>query len=74
MSKNIKVELAISQEYYILCKHHIIAGSETLLERGWCLWELGLRGHSKKKSLIIGNLDPKVSTSYVGAWEQNINV
>lgn len=60
MSKNVKVELAISQEYYILCKHHLVAGSLTLLDRGWCIWELGLRAHSKKSSLIIGELAAKV--------------
>ncbi len=60
MSKKIKIELGISQEYYILCKNHIVAGSKTLLDRGWCLWELGLRAHSKQDSLIIGNLEAKV--------------
>ena len=33
LSKNIQVELAISQEYYILCWLHIIAGSDSLLDR-----------------------------------------
>jgi hypothetical protein len=60
LSKNIKVELAISQEYYILCSLHIIAGSDSLLDRGWCLWELGLRAYSGKNSLIIGKLQEKV--------------
>ena len=63
LSKKITVELAISQEYYILCLHHIIAGSNSLLDRGWCLWELGLRAYSKKKSLVIGKLQEKVKTS-----------
>ena len=71
-SRNIGVELAISQEYYILCPLHLVAGSnerisiqdEThLLRRGWCLWELGLRAHSKKQSLIMGNVEIKVSTN-----------
>eukprot|EP00291_Cryptomonas_curvata_P005708 CAMPEP_0172198658 /NCGR_PEP_ID=MMETSP1050-20130122/28220_1 /TAXON_ID=233186 /ORGANISM="Cryptomonas curvata, Strain CCAP979/52" /LENGTH=350 /DNA_ID=CAMNT_0012875525 /DNA_START=353 /DNA_END=1405 /DNA_ORIENTATION=- len=59
LSKNVKVELAISQEYYILCENHIIAGSITLLDRGWCVWELSLRAHSKKNSLVIGELEAK---------------
>jgi hypothetical protein len=63
MSKNIKVELAISLEYYILCWLHIIAGSNSLLDRGWCLWELGLRAYSRKDSLIIGKLQEKVNNS-----------
>jgi hypothetical protein len=60
LSKKIQVELAISQEYYILCGLHIIAGSKSFLNRGWCLWELGLRAHSGKKSLVIGKLPEKV--------------
>ena len=60
LSKNVVVELAISQEYYILCENHIVAGLPTLLERGWCLWELCLRAYSKKNSLIIGKLEVKV--------------
>ena len=63
LSKKITVELAISQEYYILCCLHIIAGSNSLLNRGWCIWELGLRAHSGKESLIIGKLQEKVKTS-----------
>ena len=60
MSKNVKVELAISQEYYILCANHFVAGSSSLLDRGWCIWELGLRAYSEKTSLIIGELAAKV--------------
>ena len=60
LSKKIKVELAITQEYYILCWLHIVAGSDSLLDRGWCLWELGLRAYSKQDSLIIGTLQEKV--------------
>ena len=56
LAKNIPVELGVAQEYYILCIVHIIAGSQTLLQRGWCIWELGLRAHAKKESLIIGLL------------------
>jgi hypothetical protein len=56
MSKNIRVELGIAQEYYILCILHVVAGSGSFLTRGWCLWELGLRAHAKKESLIIGSL------------------
>jgi hypothetical protein len=62
LSKNIRVELAISQEYYILCTHHIVAGSYSLLDRGWCLWELGLRAYSRQDSLIIGQLQEKVKS------------
>jgi hypothetical protein len=60
LSKKVKVELAISQEYYILCENHIVAGSSSLLNRGWCLWELGLRAYAKKNSLMIGNMPAKV--------------
>ena len=60
LSKKIHVELAISQEYYILCWLHIVAASDSLLDRGWCLWELGLRAHSRRNSMIIGMLQEKV--------------
>ena len=60
LAKNIPVELGVAQEYYILCILHVVAGSETLLRSGWCLWELGLRAHAKEKSLIIGLLEKKV--------------
>ena len=60
LSKNIPVELAIAQEYYILSDRHVVAGSKSLLDRGWCIWELGLRAHSNKRSIIIGKLDEKV--------------
>ena len=62
LSKKIKVELAITQEYYISCGLHIVAGSDSLLGRGWCLWELGLRAYSKKDSLIIGKLKEEVNS------------
>jgi hypothetical protein len=55
-SKNIRVELGIAQKYYISCSLHIVAGSESLFACGWCLWELGLRAHAKKGSLIVGSL------------------
>ena len=60
MSKNVPVELAISQEFYILSENHLVAGSLTLLKRGWCLWELGLRAHAKRESLIIGEIAAEV--------------
>ena len=60
LAKNIPVELGVAQEYYILCILHIVAGSKTLLRRGWCLWELGLRAHAKEESLIIGLLEKMV--------------
>ncbi len=68
-SRNIGVELAISQEYYILCPVHLIASprievdiedTSHVCRRGWCLWELGLRAHSKKPSFILGALVWKV--------------
>jgi len=62
LARNIPVELGVAQEYYILCLLHIVAGSDSLLRRGWCLWELGLRAHSKKESLIIGSLGFQVSS------------
>ncbi len=61
LTKNVKVELAILQEYYMLCNHHLVAGSLTLLKRGWCIWELGLRAYAKKKLLIIGEIAAEVS-------------
>ena len=64
LSKKIKVELAITQEYYILCWLHFVAGSDSLLDRGWCLWELGLRAYSGKVSLIIGKLQEKVKSPF----------
>ena len=63
LARNIPVELGVAQEYYILCILHIVAGSESFLTRGWCLWELGLRAHSKKESLIIGSFGNTVRPS-----------
>jgi hypothetical protein len=69
-SRNIGVELAISQEYYILCPVHLIASPRNevdiedtshMCRRGWCLWELGLRAHSKKPSFVLGALKWKVN-------------
>jgi len=57
LAKNIPVELGVAQEYYIRCILHIVAGSDTLLRRGWCLWELGLRAHAQKDSLVVGSLE-----------------
>jgi len=62
LAKNIPVELGVAQEYYILCLLHIVAGSDSLMHRGWCLWELGLRAHANKESLIIGTLGLQVSS------------
>ena len=70
-SRNIGVELAVSQEYYILCPVHLVASESSkdavgiederhVCRRGWCLWELGLRAHSKKLSFIMGVLQVKV--------------
>ena len=69
-SRNIGVELAVSQEYYILCPVHLVASESSkdavgiderhVCRRGWCLWELGLRAHSKKISFIMGVLQVKV--------------
>jgi hypothetical protein len=71
LSKQIKVELAITQEYYILCWLHIVAGSDSLLDRGWCLWELGLRAYSGRDSLIIGKLQEKVKCLVVSLNTSN---
>ena len=62
LAKNIPVELGVAQEYYILCLLHIVAGSDSLMRRGWCLWKLGLRAHANKESLIIGSLGLQVSS------------
>lgn len=59
-SKNIPVQLAIAQAYYIKCRWHIVAGSLSLLDRGWCIWELCLRARAGKESLIVGLLCKKV--------------
>jgi hypothetical protein len=63
-SKQIVLELAISQEYYMLCDQHLIATSgdfkRDVLDRAWCLWEVGLRSHAGKKSQIMGKLVLKV--------------
>ena len=62
LARDIPVELGVAQEYYSLCLLHIVAGSDSLLRRGWCLWELGLRAHSGKESVIIGSLGFKVKS------------
>ena len=56
------MELGVAQEDYSLCLLHIVAGSDSLLRRGWCLWELGLRTHSGNESLISGSLGFKVKS------------
>lgn len=61
LSKNIPVELAIAQQFYMKCRWHIVAGSLSLLDRGWCIWELGLRAHSEQGILLIGELQRKVT-------------
>jgi hypothetical protein len=72
VAKNIRVDLGIAQEYYILCILHIVAGSESFLTRGWCLWELGLRAHAKKGSLIIGSLGNTVRAAilFKNVWNE----
>jgi hypothetical protein len=37
-------------------------GESDALDRAWCLWELSLRAHAKKKSLIMGKLNKKASS------------
>ena len=67
-ARNIPVELAISQEYYMLCPLHLVAASNEeldVLDRAWCIWELSLRAHAKKKALIMGNLKAKVAPYYI---------
>ncbi len=73
LSKNVTVELGISQEYYILCKNHIVAGSLTLLDRGWCIWELSLRAHTRQKSIIIGELAAKVRRWLIDLFFANMD-
>ena len=63
LANNIPVELGVAQEYYMLCILHIVAGSTSFLRRGWCLWELGLRAHARKESLIVGSLGNTVRPS-----------
>ena len=48
------MELGVAHQFYILCIVHIVAGSQTLLQLGWCIWELGLRVHARRESVRIG--------------------
>jgi hypothetical protein len=74
MSKNIRVKLGTAQEYYPSCILHIVAGSESFLRCGWCLWELGLRAHAKKGSLIIGSLGNTVRAAILSynVWKYRL--
>jgi hypothetical protein len=63
LCKSSKLELGISQEYFMLSYIHIVVGSPTLLDCGQCLWELGLRSYAGKDSLVIGELLAKVRTA-----------
>jgi hypothetical protein len=57
LSRDISMELAINQEYFILCTLHVVAASNILIKRGWCLWELWLRAYAMKKSVLVGELE-----------------
>ena len=60
LSTNIPMNLAKAQEVYGLSDQHWVFGTEKLLSRGWCLFELCLRASQKKQSLILGDLGGSV--------------
>ena len=60
LSQNVTMNLAKAQGFYINFPCHVALASETLHERGWCLFELCLRHHAGKKTCFVGHLDPKV--------------
>ena len=60
LSKKVTVELAMAQATYIKAPAHVALASETLLDRGWCIFELCLRFHAKKPTYFVGNLGNKV--------------
>jgi hypothetical protein len=60
LSQNVTMNLARAQGFYINFPCHVALASKTLLERGWCLFELCLRHHAGKKTFFVGHLDPKV--------------
>ena len=70
LSKNITMDLAKAQGIYIKCKFHAVLGSLTLLQRGWCLFELCLRHHVQKPSLLIGAVEHKVRHQSMNARER----
>jgi hypothetical protein len=59
LSKKVTVELAMAQATYIKAPVHVALASETLLDRGWCIFELCLRYHAKKPTYFVGNLGNK---------------
>lgn len=60
LSTNIPMNLAKAQEVYGLSPQHWVFGTNELLTRGWCLFELCLRASQKNRSLILGDLGDKV--------------
>lgn len=59
LSKNITMDLAKAQGLYIKTRHHIALASLTLLDRGWCLFELCLRCYAGKTTWIVGDFASK---------------
>jgi hypothetical protein len=60
LSKRVTVELAMAQATYIKARFHVALASKTLLDRGWCIFELCLRNHSRKPTYFVGSLGSKV--------------
>lgn len=56
LSTNIPMNLAKAQEVYGLSDQHWVFGTEKLLSRGWCLFEICLRASQNRQSLILGDL------------------
>ena len=74
LSKNITMDLAKAQGIYIKCKFHAVLGSLTLLQRGWCLFELCLRHYAQMPSLLIGAVEHQVRLQSMYAREHSNSV
>jgi len=62
MSENIPLNLAKAQEVYGLSDQHWVFGTDKLLSRGWCLFEICLSASQNRQSLILGDLGSSVSS------------
>jgi hypothetical protein len=55
LSEDIAAALSISQALYAGAEFHLALSTETLLSRGWCLFEFGVRRNASKITMLVGN-------------------
>jgi hypothetical protein len=55
LSEDIAAALCISQELYASADFHLALSTETLLSRGWCLFEFAVRQNASKATMLVGD-------------------